>query len=85
MHLWKNQLHELLSSGNSIKFTLASDGGARDDLGSLAGICSRSQDIVEMQGTYVGSATRLICRKEDRVGDRHGATVGGTMVSGWCH
>ena len=28
------RLHEFLSSGVSIKFTLASDGGARDDLGS---------------------------------------------------
>jgi hypothetical protein len=29
------RLHELLSSGTLIKFTLASDGGARDDLGSF--------------------------------------------------
>jgi hypothetical protein len=30
----KIRLGEILSSGGSIKFTLASDGGARDDLGS---------------------------------------------------
>jgi hypothetical protein len=31
----EHRLHEILSSGDSIKFTLASDGGARDDLGSF--------------------------------------------------
>jgi hypothetical protein len=31
----KQRLHEILSSGDSIKFTLASDGGARHNLGSF--------------------------------------------------
>ena len=41
-----NRLHDLLSSGQSIKFTLASDGGARDDLGSFGWIIAIGHEVL---------------------------------------